>query len=29
MMQLEDVLSHNNDPVQVKHTIQIYAETLK
>lgn len=28
MMQLEDVLSHNNDPVKVKHTIEIYAETL-
>lgn len=28
MMQLEDVLSHNNDPVKVKHPIEIYAETL-
>ena len=28
MMQLEDVLSHNNDHVQVKHTIEIYAESL-
>ncbi|MBQ7738891.1 MAG: (Fe-S)-binding protein [Desulfovibrionaceae bacterium] len=29
MMQLEDVLSHNNDPVKVKHTVEIYAETLQ
>lgn len=29
MMQLEDVLSHNNDPVKVKHTVEIYAESLK
>lgn len=28
MMQLEDVLSHNHDPVKVKHTMQIYAESL-
>ena len=28
MMQLEDVLSHNNDRVQVKHPIEIYAESL-
>ncbi len=28
MMQLEDVLSHNNDPVVVKHPVEIYAETL-
>ena len=29
MMQLEDVLSHNNDSVVVKHPVEIYAETLK
>lgn len=29
MMQLEDVLSHNSDPVKVKHTVEIYAESLK
>ncbi len=29
MMQLEDVLSHNNDPVRVKHPVEIYAESLK
>ncbi|MDD6181870.1 MAG: (Fe-S)-binding protein [Desulfovibrionaceae bacterium] len=29
MMQLEDVLSQNGDPVEVKHTIELYAETLK
>jgi glycolate oxidase iron-sulfur subunit len=29
MMQLEDVLSHNNDPVQVKHTVELYAESLR
>lgn len=29
MMQLEDVLSHNNDPVLVKHPVEIYAESLK
>ncbi len=28
MMQLEDVLSHNGDPVTVKHPVEIYAETL-
>ncbi|MDO5536925.1 MAG: (Fe-S)-binding protein, partial [Desulfovibrionaceae bacterium] len=28
MMQLEDVLSHNNDSVIVKHPVEIYAETL-
>lgn len=28
MMQLEDVLSQNKDPVQVKHTVELYAETL-
>lgn len=28
MMQLEDVLSHNHDPIQVKHTVEIYAESL-
>ena len=28
MMQLEDVLSHNDDPVRVKHTIELYAESL-
>ena len=28
MMQLEDVLSRNNDPVVVKHTVELYAETL-
>ena len=29
MMQLEDALSQNGDPVQVKHTIELYAESLK
>ena len=29
MMQLEDVLSHNHDSVRVKHTIELYAESLK
>lgn len=29
MMQLEDVLSQNGDPVKVKHTMQIYAESLE
>ena len=29
MMQLEDVLSHNHDPVQVRHTVELYAETLR
>ena len=29
MMQLEDVLSHNQDRVRVKHTVEIYAESLK
>ncbi|WP_302149210.1 (Fe-S)-binding protein, partial [uncultured Desulfovibrio sp.] len=29
MMQLEDVLSHNHDNVRVKHTVEIYAESLK
>ena len=29
MMQLEDVLSHNNDAVRVKHPVEIYAESLK
>lgn len=28
MLQLTDALSQNNDPVQVKHTIEIYAESL-
>lgn len=28
MMQLEDVLSHNHDHVEVKHPIEIYAESL-
>ena len=28
MMQLEDVLSHNGDPVKVKHPVEIYAEML-
>ncbi|MBD5608530.1 MAG: (Fe-S)-binding protein, partial [Desulfovibrio sp.] len=28
MMQLEDVLSHNGDPIKVKHTMEIYAESL-
>lgn len=28
MMQLEDVLSHNHDDVRVKHTVELYAETL-
>ena len=28
MMQLEDALSRNNDPVVVKHTVELYAETL-
>lgn len=28
MMQLENMLSLNNDPIEVKHTMQIYAETL-
>ncbi|MCR4667041.1 MAG: (Fe-S)-binding protein [Desulfovibrio sp.] len=28
MMQLEDVLSHNGDPVTVKHPVELYAETL-
>lgn len=29
MMQLEDVLSHNHDSVRVKHTVELYAESLK
>jgi glycolate oxidase iron-sulfur subunit len=29
MMQLEDVLSHNNDLVKVKHTVELYAESLR
>ena len=29
MMQLEDVLSHNNDVVKVRHTVEIYADSLK
>ena len=29
MMQLEDVLSHNKDDVRVKHTVELYAESLK
>ncbi|MDR3361344.1 MAG: (Fe-S)-binding protein [Desulfovibrio sp.] len=29
MMQLEDVLSQNNDPVKVKHTVELYAENLR
>lgn len=28
MMQLEDMLSQNGDPVVVKHTVEIYAESL-
>lgn len=28
MMQLEDVLSHNHDKIQVKHPIEIYAESI-
>lgn len=28
MMQLEDVLSHNMDQIKVKHTIELYAESL-
>ena len=28
MMQLSDMLARNNDPVQVKHTVEIYAESL-
>ncbi len=28
MMQLEDVLSHNQDAVRVKHTVELYAESL-
>ncbi|MBQ9406649.1 MAG: (Fe-S)-binding protein [Desulfovibrio sp.] len=28
MMQLEDVLSHNKDAVRVKHTVELYAESL-
>ncbi|MBO5490367.1 MAG: (Fe-S)-binding protein [Desulfovibrio sp.] len=28
MMQLEDVLSHNHDTVRVKHTVELYAESL-
>ena len=29
MMQLEDALSQNRDPVVVRHTIEVYAESLK
>ena len=29
MMQLEDVLSQNGDPILVRHTIELYAESLK
>ncbi len=29
MMQLEDVLSHNGDDVRVKHTVELYADSLK
>jgi glycolate oxidase iron-sulfur subunit len=29
MMQLEDMLSQNNDPVKVKHTVELYAENLR
>lgn len=29
MMQLENILALNGDPVDVKHTMQIYAETLE
>lgn len=29
MMQLEDVLSHNKDAVRVKHTVELYAESLR
>jgi glycolate oxidase iron-sulfur subunit len=29
MMQLEDVLSRNHDPVLVKHTVELYAQSLK
>ena len=28
MMQFEDVLSHNQDAMQVKHTVELYAESL-
>ncbi len=28
MMQLEDVLSQNRDPIRVKHTVELYAESL-
>lgn len=28
MMQLEDVLSQNKDPIRVKHTVELYAESL-
>ena len=28
MLQFEDVLSHNEDAMQVKHTIELYAESL-
>lgn len=28
MMQISDMLARNNDPVKVKHTIQIYADSL-
>ena len=27
-MQFEDVLSHNQDAMQVKHTVELYAESL-
>lgn len=29
MMQLEDMLSQNQDPIKVKHTMQIYVESLE
>ena len=29
MMQLSDMLAHNGDSVTVKHTIEIYADSLK
>ena len=28
MMQFDDLLSHNQDAMQVKHTIELYAESL-
>lgn len=29
MIQLSDMLAHNGDSVTVKHTIEIYADSLK